>query len=390
MSGHAKRAYDKDMQLLRKDITLKIKTIINVLPKSYTSATILCLFDKYYPFDWQYLEERYNYYELKDRRLAKLKKKRYYMKKTRSFILSLPVVLKILKPESKQQHFDNYNHSNRTIEKTRLNNKLIPKINKILEKRKIARGKAQAIEPFYLDQLMGLYDKKRTSQKDKVYIFKELEKYYCKKTINFFKKLNDKEINHQLREMSFYHLQSLGHFVKLRRRKSIPINTQKRKRKKFLKDIYSKQRFNIESIPNELEYRIQNNKEQKIKSYDYFISHSSKDFNFVQNLIKKLNEKNFNVYCDWVNDTDYLKRNLVGDATKRVIELRMNQANKLILVKSNNSLNSSWVKYELNYFHELNKPIYEVDVDAVNQDLVPKLSKGFWFEDKNYKNLKLY
>lgn len=43
---------------------------------------------------------------------------------------------------------------------------------------------------------------KNTSQKDKVYIVVELEKYYCEKTINFFKRIAHAEINFQLREES--------------------------------------------------------------------------------------------------------------------------------------------------------------------------------------------
>ena len=43
--------------------------------------------------------------------------------------------------------------------------------------------------------------------------------------------------------------------------------------------------------PDELEYRINNSPEQNIKSYDYFISHSSKDSRLVQKLIIHLNSQ---------------------------------------------------------------------------------------------------
>ena len=75
------------------------------------------------------------------------------------------------------------------------NNKRQSKIEKALEK-------AQRVEPEFLDRLIGLYDRKNTSQKDKVYIVVELEKYYCEKTINFFKRIAHAEINFQLREES--------------------------------------------------------------------------------------------------------------------------------------------------------------------------------------------
>ena len=57
------------------------------------------------------------------------------------------------------------------------------------------------------------------------------------------------------------------------------------------------QRFNIKAIPEELEYRIENSKEQQIKSFDFFISHSSNDYSLVQRLIQNLNEKNCKDYA---------------------------------------------------------------------------------------------
>lgn len=266
-----------------------------------------------------------------------------------------------------------------------------PKINKRREKIYKAKLKVQEIEPFYLDELMGLYDRKVTTHKDKVYIFKELEKYYCPKVTAFFKKKVDTEYNRQLREMAFYHLQEFGHFSKLRRQKYMRIPSGNKKRRKFLKEEYMKQTFSITEIPEELEYRIENSKEQKLKTYDFFISHSSADFHEVQNLITTLNMKNKNVYCDWINDTDYLKRNLVGEATKTVIEKRMNQSNAVLFVSSNNSQNSKWVKYELNYFHQLKKPIFVIKKESISDERYSfeKLSDS-WFYDENFKNINLF
>ena len=43
--------------------------------------------------------------------------------------------------------------------------------------------------PKYIDVLIGLYERKSTSQKDKMYIMAELKKYYNDKVINFFFKV---------------------------------------------------------------------------------------------------------------------------------------------------------------------------------------------------------
>ena len=145
--------------------------------------------------------------------------------------------------------------------KNLLDKRRLPKIEKRQEKIEKAKKRAQEMEPEFLDTLMGLYDRKNTSQKDKVYIFLELEKYYCKKTINFFKKVADSEYNRQLRNMAFEHLQSLGHYTFLRKQKYMQIHTKKKKRKQRIKET-AYEVYNIKAIPQELEYRIENSKEQ--------------------------------------------------------------------------------------------------------------------------------
>lgn len=49
--------------------------------------------------------------------------------------------------------------------------------------------------------------------------------------------------------------------------------------------MYPFETYEIPKNPNELEYRIVNSKEQRIKEYDYFISHSRRDSSSVQKLI---------------------------------------------------------------------------------------------------------
>lgn len=47
------------------------------------------------------------------------------------------------------------------------------------------------------------------------------------------------------------------------------VHTRNKKRKKFLRDVYPNQTYHIPKNPYELEYRIENSKEQKIKEYDF-------------------------------------------------------------------------------------------------------------------------
>ena len=77
-----------------------------------------------------------------------------------------------------------------------------PKIKSKVDKAKL---KTQQMEPDYLDKLIGLYDRKGTTQKDRVYIIHELQKYYSPKIVNFFQRKIHSEYNYQLRYMAFLH-----------------------------------------------------------------------------------------------------------------------------------------------------------------------------------------
>ena len=168
------------------------------------------------------------------------------------------------------------------------------------------------------------------------------------------------------------------------------VHTKNKKRKKFLKEVYPFETYEIPQNPNELEYRIENSREQKIKEYDFFISHSSKDSTHVQKLIRAENQDGKNVFCDWINDVDYLKRHLLCKATLKVLEKRMEQSKAMIFVVSENSLHSIWCKYELNYFTELRKPIYCISKEAIDEKNfhLDKMNDT-WFLDSDYKTLAL-
>lgn len=392
MSGYTKYVSNNFIFESRKEFNIFIKKIAEVLPLRYNFDEVLKLLIEYYPYEWQLLQEKCSYYHKKDEKLISLKKKqRHYIPESENIIKELNYTKKILAKSFKEKYNQDFNIDtyNRNVKK--LKEEREPKIKKIKSKIDKAKLKAQSIEPVYLDKLMGLYDRKNTSQKDKIYIFKELEKYYCHKTISFFKKKVDTEYNRQLREMAFYHLQSLSHFSTLRKQKYMRLPSKNKKRKKFLKEIYANEKFDIQSIPQELEYRIVNSKEQIMKEYDFFISHSSSDYKEVQKVIEILNLDNKNVYCDWISDTDYLKRSLVGDATKSVIEKRLSQSKNVLFITSDTSVKSNWVKYELNFFNSLARNIYFIDKDDINKGITEyKLIADLWFLDENYKSINLY
>lgn len=390
MPGYTKHEYEAFLREIRTDLQKCLKQVSVTLPQGYSIEDIEKSIDKFYPFEWRIINERYKEYSKADVKLAKFnKKQRNRMPSPREILSNLPETKVLLKDDTKEKYSlyygsDDWREEYQAFctERYGKNNKRQSKIEKALEK-------AQRVEPEFLDRLIGLYDRKNTSQKDKVYIVVELEKYYCEKTINFFKRIAHAEINFQLREEAVHHLLSLGHYAKLRKQKYMQSHVGNKKKRKDILDTYAKKRFSIESIPQELEYRIHNSKEQQIKSYDYFISHSFRDYCTVQSLIDKLNGAGMNVYCDWISDSDYLKRNLVCDATLEVIETRINQSNAVLFIASDYSYSSIWVKYELNYAEERGKTIYYVDTQSVDKDsFAIEVLSDKWFSDTDYKKIK--
>lgn len=388
MSGYTKHMYEKDLMETRKQLSKYVGDVIPLLSEEYNFDEILELIKEYYPFEWRILEEKYQYYCKKDNTIKKFHgKKRYNADRPETILRKLPVINKLLMPDTIKRNREVFSIQKQNENKIILDKKRLPKIKKRQEKIDKAKKRAQEMEPEFLDVLMGLYDRKSVSQKDKVYILLELEKYYCKKTINFFKKVADSEYNRQLRNMAFEHLQSLGHYAVLRKQKYMQIHTKNRKRKQRIKET-AYEVYNIEAIPQELEYRIENSKEQKIKTYDYFVSHSSSDYESVQSLITSLNKANKNVYCDWKADNNYLKRHLVCEATKNVINKRIEQSKKIIFVDSVASRNSCWVKYELNYANQQGKAILVSSKDSIDEGYIClETLKDECFIDSDYESI---
>ncbi len=391
MSGVTKHIYERDVIDINVMWNKQLQEIEKALPRTYGKDDILLLLKTYYPHEWKSVEYKKLYYDKKDKFLVKrFGKARYKMPCAEKLLQQNGKYKQLFLEKVKNNHRDFFDESVCKCNADALWEKRRKKISRIDTKIEKAKSKTQTVTPVFLDKLMGLYDKKNTSQKDKVYIIYELMKYYNPTVIAFFFKINDTELNRQLREIAFKHLQSFNYEPRLRRQKYMQVHTKNKKRKEYLKKIYPNEVYNIPHNPDELEYRIHNGKEQKIKTYDYFISHSSQDSKLVQSIINYENSQGKNIFCDWINDYDYLKRKLVCEATLRVIEWRLQQSDAVIFVRTDNSLDSVWCKYELNYFAELKKPIYYLDKHkAENGDFTLYKYDQEEFIEPNYKQLVL-
>ena len=391
MPGVTKHIYDREIFDINVMWNKQLKEIEKILPYTYNETDIINLLKTYYPHEWKSVEYKKQYYDKKDKYLIKrFGKARYKMPLAEEIIQKNGKFQYLLSDKTKKNYCNSFNENIVENNKAVLWRKRKNKIVRIDKKISYAKAKTQMVTPNFLDQLIGLYERKNTAQKDKVYIIYELEKYYNPKVINFFFKLNDTELNRQLREEAFHHLQSFNYQPRLRRQKYMQVHTKNKKRKDYLKKVYPYETYFVPHNPDELEYRIENGKEQKIKSYDYFISHSSKDSKIVQNIITYENSKGKNIFCDWINDSDYLKRNLLCEATLKVIEWRLRQSEAIIFLKTCNSTESVWCKYELNYFAELNKPIYYLDENKVSKGDFSLVKYDIEeFVNPNYKKMEL-
>ena len=273
MSGVTKKIFQRDILDIKSMWNEQLKSIQNILPKDYSESDIVRLLKEYYPHEWDSVEFKYQYYQIKDKHLKKKQKKsRYNMNKPEQLLRSLPKYRQII--SNKSVYSKNYSEETANEFREKLSKKRIPKIERVNRKIELAKAKTQKVEPEFLDKMIGMYDKKNTSLKDKVYILNELKKYYNPKIIKFFFKKNDTELNKQLRIMAFKHLQSFNYNPRLRSNKYMVVHAGNKKRKHYLKNIYPNERYDIPKTPHELEYRINNGMEQRIKTFDFFISHS--------------------------------------------------------------------------------------------------------------------
>lgn len=357
MSGKTKRKCTGELIKFNKSLKTPLAIIQSVLPINYNRNDILNLFKELYPYEWNTIEERYKLYKSKDEFLKKVGKKvRYRPTQPKDYLFELQKVKQILTQGQRTLHKNNFNEDNRLKKLNELREKSKLRISKINEKVHVAKENIQDIEPIYLDIFIHAYHKKGITAEEKMEIVKELQKYDSEKVLEFFYKLNDSERNIQIRRMAFMHLQSLGRYVRLRK-------GFKGKQKNYMT-----KRTKFDMKPIDLVERIKNDSIQNKKKFDYFISHSFKDNELVIQLKNQLNKLNLHVYCDWLSDTDFLKRTYVSEYTKIVLKKRIEQSSKVLYLRSKNTNDqqnnffSEWVKMEIEYAIELDKNIECIDL----------------------------
>ena len=95
-------------------------------------------------------------------------------------------------------------------------------------------------------------------------------------------------------------------------------------------------------------------------------------------MVKILNRKGYSVYVDWISDKDDLKRENINGDTANVLKERLRQSHFIIYAHTKNAQNSSWVKWEIEYFNSLKKDIpFIIDLDMSMKN-TPEFSLVGW------------
>ena len=165
----------------------EIKSVTPLLPRKYTKADIIALLKYYYPHEWQSVESKYKYYRTKDKYLKRrFGKSRYNMSEPELLIQRVSAFKKIFSESYKYAHWNAYSERNRVDSSVKLWEARKYKIDRINSKIEIALSKTQQVTPSFINQLIGLYERKNTTQKDKVYILLELKKILLRKNNTIF------------------------------------------------------------------------------------------------------------------------------------------------------------------------------------------------------------
>lgn len=87
----------------------------------------------------------------------------------------------------------------------------------------------------------------------------------------------------------------------------------------------------------------------KSKTYDIFLSHSTKDKELVAGTKLILEDLGFSVYIDWIEDPQ-MNRGNVTKETAELLQKRMQNCKSLFYAFSTNSNESRWMPWECGYF----------------------------------------
>lgn len=347
--GKPSRQFNKFITDYKRTLKKPIRMVASLMELGFTDDDFVNTFIRLYPHLWNDIEKQHNYWHAQNQSLKKYgKKRRYHFPKPVVFILDCSETNRL------NLRSNTYHNSLTSEEKIALEESIISDSQKRLKQK---QGKViqklhyiQEIEPKYASIFIDRYFRTHDLH-EKLEIIRELSKYNSKNIISFFYKVNACTRNHSLKEESMHYIQGLGLPFRLRPKKKGKTN--------FIDDEIVVNKSN----PEVLHKRLFVNTLERLKEFDVFISHNSKDEDKIVSFFKTLNSLGYVAYIDWVNDKYDLKREWCNATTAQVIKERIKQSHVFILYLSQQTLSSQWCPWELGYSDALGKNIcvcYEI------------------------------
>lgn len=339
------------------------------MPVDFSDHDFYKEFKNLYSYLWDDICSKFNEYKRMDEGLVKKGfPKRYFFPEPNVFLeeISIQIINRIRANHAQEEYI--------LLEEERCKNreKLLQKCQEKIIKNQETQNKnleyIQEVNPqysnYFIDEYFSLKHRKPEDVTARYVILQEASKYKCIGTVKFLHKVNSSERNFNLRHFAFLTLQKFGiKEVSLRKN---------RKGKKTLGDNLAPVKI---ETPSDLLKHIYISQLEKKKEYDLFLSHSSLDKDLILKLKSTLNSLNLNIYVDWLNDQESLKRELTNVDTAGVIIERLKLCKALIFIYTDDSLKSLWTPWEIGYFHALNRKVCVFFSDSVDQNKIPAFIK---------------
>lgn len=360
MFGHAKRLYTKHLIEFVGTLNEPFRVVAGLMMPGFTDEEYINTFKECFPHFWQDICIKHITYQKADERLVKRgKKRRYKFPKPDNFVL---YKAKRIITKTRINHAQGSVPDQESVERHK--EILQKKAKEVIEARKAKEEQkltyVQTVRPQYSGFLLGKYLRHRRTHPEDVdtcYMYlQEASKYKCRDTIDLLQKVNAAERNYHLRHFAFLTLQKFG--IKEVQLRKNPKGKAKPGDKTIPKEMKS---------PEDLLNAIYNSQLEQHKSFDLFLSHSSKDVDDLLRLKTMLNAQGINVYIDWVNDREQLSRALTNKDTAKVIIERIKSCRAMMFVNTEASLFSQWTPWELGYAHALGRKICVLQIGEVKE-----------------------
>lgn len=358
MSGHAKRLYTKHLIEFVGTLKEPFRVVAGLMMPGFTDGEYVNTFKECYPHLWQDISIKHIAYQKADERLVKRgKKRRYKFPKPDNFVLyKAERIISNTRGKHAQGSIPDLESVERKKEILKKTAQEVLDERKAQEEQKLTY--VQTVRPQYSGFLLGKYLRHRRTHPEDIdtcYMYlQEASKYKCRDTIDLLQKVNAAERNYHLRHFAFLTLQKFG--IKEVQLRKNPKGKARPGDKTVPKEM---------KTPEELLNAIYNSQLEQHKSFDLFLSHSSKDVDALLRLKTMLNAQGINVYIDWVNDREQLSRTLTNKDTAKVIIERIKSCKAMMFVNTEASLQSQWTPWELGYAHALGGKICVLQLGEV-------------------------